>query len=134
MARQGLLTPISLHVGDARAGLVAQHLDALNAIGFGVEHFGGDTFLVRAVPTVLSDQDSERALDEIVQGLAEKPRPRRGGVGGASGEDGVQACVDQGGSDPERHRKEGVGAAVGKVQCPPHLSAWAAHYAKTERR
>ena len=71
VARQGLLTPISLHVGDARAGLVAQHLNALNALGFGVEHFGGDTFLVRAVPSVLSNQDSERALDEIVQGLAE---------------------------------------------------------------
>ena len=71
VARQGLLTPISLHVGDARAGLVAQHLTALNALGFGVEHFGGDTFLVRAVPTVLSNQDAERTLDEIVQGLAE---------------------------------------------------------------
>ena len=71
VARQGLLTPISIHVGDARAGLVAQHLIALNAIGFGVEHFGGDTFLVRAVPGVLSNQDAERALDDIVQGLAE---------------------------------------------------------------
>ncbi len=71
VARQGLLAPISIHVGDARAGLVAQHLHALNAIGFGVEHFGGDTFLVRAVPSILSNQDAERALDEIVQGLAE---------------------------------------------------------------
>lgn len=71
VARQGLLTPISIHVGDARAGLVAQHLNVLNAIGFGVEHFGGDTFLVRAVPSILSNQDSERVLDEIVHGLAE---------------------------------------------------------------
>ena len=69
--RQGLLNPISLHVGDARAGFVAQHLNELNSVGFGVEHFGGDTFLVRAIPSVLSNQDSERALDEIVQGLAE---------------------------------------------------------------
>ena len=69
--RQGLLAPISLHVGDARAGLVAHHLNELNEIGFVVEHFGGDTFLVRAVPNVLSHQDAERALDEIVQGLAE---------------------------------------------------------------
>ena len=72
VARQGLLTPITLHVGDSRAGLVAQHLHALNAIGFDVEHFGGDTFLVRTVPGILSNQDSERALDEIVQGLAER--------------------------------------------------------------
>ena len=71
IARQGLLEPISLHVGDARAGLVAQHLSELNAIGFGVEHFGGDTFLVRAIPGALSNQNAERALDEIVQGLAE---------------------------------------------------------------
>ncbi len=71
VARQGLLEPIPLHVGNARAGLVAQHLSELNAIGFEVEHFGSDTFLVRAIPSVLSNQDSERALDEIVQGLAE---------------------------------------------------------------
>ena len=71
VARQGLLTPVSLHVGDSRAGLVAQHLHALNAIGFDVEHFGGDTFLVRTVPGILSNQDSERALDDIVQGLTE---------------------------------------------------------------
>ena len=43
----------------------------LNAVGFSVEHFGGDTFLVRAVPSALSQQDCERVLDEIVQGLAE---------------------------------------------------------------
>ena len=71
IARQGLLEPISLHVGDVRAGLVAQHLSELNAIGFDVEHFGGDSFLVRAIPSALSNQDSERALEEIVQGLAE---------------------------------------------------------------
>ncbi len=70
-ARQGLLEPITLHVGDVRAGLVAQHLSELNAVGFSVEHFGGDTFLVRAVPSALSHQDCERVLDEIVQGLAE---------------------------------------------------------------
>ncbi len=69
--RQGLLTPISLHVGDARAGLIAQHLNKLNEVGFVIEHFGGDTFLVRAVPNVLSNQDAERALDDIVQGLAD---------------------------------------------------------------
>ena len=71
IARQGLLEPIPLHVGDIRAGLVAQHLSELNAIGFGVEHFGGDTFLVRAIPSALSNQDAERVLDEMVQGLAE---------------------------------------------------------------
>ena len=71
IASQGLLDPVSLHVGDRRAGRVAEHLPYLKAIGFDVEHFGGDTFLVRAVPGPLADQDSRRLLDEIVQGLAE---------------------------------------------------------------
>ncbi|MDE0070298.1 MAG: DNA mismatch repair endonuclease MutL [Caldilineaceae bacterium] len=70
-ARQGLLEPITLHVGDRRAGLVAQHLTELDAVGFSVEHFGGDTFLVRAVPSALSHEDCEHVLDEIIQGLAE---------------------------------------------------------------
>ena len=51
IASQGLLEPISLHVGDVRAGLVAQHLSELNAVGFDVEQFGGDTFLVRGIPS-----------------------------------------------------------------------------------
>ena len=115
IARQGLLEPISLHVGDVRAGLVAQHLSELNAVGFHVEHFGGDTFLVRAVPSALSHQDCERLLDEIVQGLAEKPRSGGGGTGSSAGEDGLQAGIDQGRPDPQRHRDEGVGAPAGAV-------------------
>ncbi len=72
VARQGLLEPLTIHVGDERAGLIAHHLDALAAVGFEIEPFGGDTFLVRAVPNVLAGKDPERALDEILQGLAQE--------------------------------------------------------------
>jgi len=70
--RQQLLDPLTLHTGSELAGLVAQYLDALNHLGFDVEPFGGDTFLVRAVPAVLSGQDPLRNLEEIVQGMAER--------------------------------------------------------------
>ncbi|MEZ4833476.1 MAG: DNA mismatch repair endonuclease MutL [Caldilineaceae bacterium] len=69
--RQGLLDPLTLHVGDMRAGLVAEHLHELNAAGFDIEPFGGDTFLVRAVPSALSEQDAQRVLDDILQGLVD---------------------------------------------------------------
>lgn len=69
VARQGLLEPLTLHVGDERAGLVAQHLDELDAIGFGIEPFGGDTFLVRSIPGLLSKQDPQQVLEDILQGL-----------------------------------------------------------------
>jgi DNA mismatch repair protein MutL len=67
--RQGLLEPLTLHVGDVRAGIVAEHLEELRAAGFEIDPFGGDTFLVRAVPSVLAEGDADRVLDDILQGL-----------------------------------------------------------------
>lgn len=68
--RQGLLNPLTLHLGDALAGQVALFMPELAAVGFDVEPFGGDTWLVRSVPSVLAGQDAGRVLEEIVQGLA----------------------------------------------------------------
>lgn len=70
--RQHLLDPLTLHVGAELTGRVAEHLATLNAIGFEIEDFGGDTFLVRAVPALLSGQDPQRSVDEIVTLLGER--------------------------------------------------------------
>jgi DNA mismatch repair protein MutL len=70
VARQQLLEPLTLHVGHEITGLAALHLLELEALGFAVEPFGGETFLVRAVPAVLSGQDPLRVLEEIVTSLA----------------------------------------------------------------
>jgi DNA mismatch repair protein MutL len=72
VARQHLLQPLTLHVGARLTGQVAAHLNALNHIGFEVEAFGGDTFLVRAVPAVLAGEDPLRTLEEIVTTLSER--------------------------------------------------------------
>ncbi len=69
--QQQLLEPLTFHAGGETAGLVSQHVDELNAVGFGVEPFGGDTFLVRSVPSALSDQEPLRLLQEIVGTLGE---------------------------------------------------------------
>ena len=68
--QQHLLEPLTLHIGHELTGLLAQHLPQLAALGFTVEPFGGDTYLVRAIPSVLSGQDPLRALDEIANALA----------------------------------------------------------------
>ena len=72
IAQQHLLEPLTLHIGHELTGLVAHHLNELQAVGFEVEPFGGDTFLVRAVPAVLSGQDPLRALEEIAGSLAQQ--------------------------------------------------------------
>lgn len=72
IARQGLLDPLPLHVGQERTGLVVEYLEALEGAGFQIEPFGGDTFLVRSVPSVLAKRDPLRILDEIIDGLLEE--------------------------------------------------------------
>jgi DNA mismatch repair protein MutL len=70
--RQHLLEPLTLHVGHELTGLVAEHLAHLNQVGFEVDAFGGDTFLVRAIPSVLSGQDPLRTLEEIVNAMTNR--------------------------------------------------------------
>ena len=70
--RQHLLEPLTLHVGHELTGLVADQLAPLNQVGFEIETFGGDTFLVRAIPSVLSGQDPLRTLEEIVNAMTNR--------------------------------------------------------------
>lgn len=72
VVRQQLLEPLTLHVGSQVAGQVALHLQELDHVGFAVEPFGGDTFLVRAVPAVLAGEDPLRALQEILTTFADR--------------------------------------------------------------
>lgn len=68
---QRLLDPVPVTLDSELAGIIAENLDALQAVGFEIETFGGDTYLVRAVPAVLSGQDPRRVVEEVVRGLAE---------------------------------------------------------------
>ncbi len=70
--KQALLEPLPLHIGSRLAGLVAAHLTELQHLGFEVEPFGGDTFLVRAAPAALAGEDPLRVLEEIASSLAER--------------------------------------------------------------
>ena len=72
VAKQHMLEPLTLHVGTRLAGLVAGHLVELQHLGFEVEPFGGDTFLVRAAPASLAGEDPLRVLEEIASSLAER--------------------------------------------------------------
>lgn len=71
VARQALLEPLAFEVGSSHAGLLAEYSDALAAAGFSLEPFGGDAWLVRAVPAVYSRIDPRRALEETLEGIAD---------------------------------------------------------------
>ena len=71
VAQQALLEPLAFEAGSSYAGLLAEYSEALAAAGFGLEPFGPDTWLVRAVPAVYSRVDPRRALEETLEGIAD---------------------------------------------------------------
>ena len=65
---QQLLVPETVELGFAEARMLEQLVAALNDMGFDIEPFGGTTFVVKAVPSVLSEED----IGRLVRDLAER--------------------------------------------------------------
>jgi DNA mismatch repair protein MutL len=72
--RQTLLFPRAVELDPAGAAWVEDHLAALHEAGLEVEPFGGSTFLVRAVPACLAEQDLGALVPEMVADLALMPK------------------------------------------------------------
>jgi len=70
--KQQLLQPVPIELGTELAGLIAEHLDALNKSGFEIEPFGEGSYLLRAVPAFMGHQDPQALLEEVAQGLARR--------------------------------------------------------------
>ncbi len=71
IASQGLLSPLSVDLDPLDAAVVAENLEVLRTLGFELEPFGGNAFLMRGVPTVLHKQDPAQALAEVARGLSQ---------------------------------------------------------------
>jgi len=69
LAGQELLFPQPLELAPARCQLLDAWLPALARLGFGLEGFGGATFLIRSVPSLLRDDDPQRLVDDLVKEL-----------------------------------------------------------------
>jgi DNA mismatch repair protein MutL len=69
VAVQALLDPVPVDVPVESAHLLEGDLPALHELGFEIDHFGGNTFLVRAVPAEMIQDDITAALREIVADL-----------------------------------------------------------------
>jgi DNA mismatch repair protein MutL len=77
MSRQGgeqlpaqrLLEPAAVEVTPQAAAQVKEQLDLLGDLGFDVEPFGGNTFLVRSLPAVLVQARPAEVLPEVAEAL-----------------------------------------------------------------
>ena len=66
---QPLLEPLLLDLSPEQAEVVAEDLEVLNNLGVAIEPFGGASYLVRSIPAILSGDEPQSALTEIVDGL-----------------------------------------------------------------
>jgi DNA mismatch repair protein MutL len=66
---QTLLMPDQVELGPAQSSLLSEHIPEFNRLGFTVEEFGGGTFMIKAVPSLLVGADYRKlvldVLDEV---------------------------------------------------------------------
>jgi DNA mismatch repair protein MutL len=74
-ARQELLMPVTVSPGPAAAADLRSCLPALNELGFEVEEFGGDAFVLRGHPNDVAVGDAEKFFARVVEDFAEDGRP-----------------------------------------------------------
>ncbi len=75
VASQGLVAGTAVHLSPPQATLLAEKLDVLAQLGFQIEPFGPNAFMVRAVPSILSKLDPARALQAVVDDLERGDTP-----------------------------------------------------------
>jgi len=72
---QTLLDPVVLELTPEKAGILEQQLDALQSLGFVIEPFGPNTFVIRAIPTIVERSDPRLAVEAVVTAFEEDETP-----------------------------------------------------------
>ncbi len=72
---QRLLNPLLLELSPAQSAIVEAELEALTAVGFEIEPFGGHSYRLLAVPEMLAKADPQRAFNDILAEMAEGAVP-----------------------------------------------------------
>jgi DNA mismatch repair protein MutL len=66
---QGLLFPETMELSFREAASLTEHLDAVTRLGFAIENFGGNTWLLKAVPRILATGDYAGSLRDMLEEL-----------------------------------------------------------------
>jgi DNA mismatch repair protein MutL len=74
---QNMLLPVQVELGPAEAELIAEFLPELNKLGFVVEDFGGGTFVIKAVPALMTGGDYRKLLLDMLDEIKVHGRSRQ---------------------------------------------------------
>jgi len=68
---QNLISPVLLSLGKRESQLIEHFRPVIEGLGFKIEPFGKDTYLVRAVPAIGGHIETEKGLVDLIGELAE---------------------------------------------------------------
>jgi DNA mismatch repair protein MutL len=80
VASQGLVAGAAVYLSPAQTTLLEDHQELLATLGFQVELFGPNGFMVRAMPAVVGNLDPANALLSVVDDLEKGETPLRGKI------------------------------------------------------
>jgi DNA mismatch repair protein MutL len=75
VASQGLVTGAVVQLTTGQSDLLEEHLDLMSQIGFEVEPFGPNTYMVRSLPALVAKLDPARALMDVIEDLERGDEP-----------------------------------------------------------
>lgn len=74
---QRLMIPLTLELGRREALVLESKLDDLKSLGFEIEPFGKETFVVRAIPALIAEKNYEQVLRDTIDELTELTLAKR---------------------------------------------------------
>ncbi len=70
---QGLLLPVTLESTQQQLARLKMHVNIFKKLGFDLEEFGGNTILIRAIPSPLPTRIAAQTLTDLLDSLPEEP-------------------------------------------------------------
>jgi DNA mismatch repair protein MutL len=80
MISQGLVSGAAVQLSPAQSTLLSEQLDLMERIGFQIEPFGPNAYMIRGIPAMLTKLDPSRALLDVVEDLERGDAPLQGKI------------------------------------------------------
>lgn len=72
---QRLVEAVAIELSPDKAGILEANLETMNSLGFEIETFGPNTFLLRSIPTIVERGDPKDAILAVVDAFEEDETP-----------------------------------------------------------
>jgi DNA mismatch repair protein MutL len=74
---QPLLVPLQIEFTSDEIGLIKENMEIFEGLGFEIEHFGGNSYVVHAVPGFLADEDIDSVMKGVLDDIINKKAPSK---------------------------------------------------------